>query len=444
MNVLTNPRCCAAVFTNALTMLSCVALVHVIADTPLYAEEGQDEVHLNRCRLAGDPHKPKSIFVFLDGTANDQSSRTNVWQLYDLISKNNDPQTMCAYLEGVGTANDPFDTRHFGSLEQGLELALGMHMQDRILAGYEFIAHNYNPGDDIYIFGFSRGAHQARSLAGLLAYAGVPKLSDDDREQIARDRGYLKEIGNDILKLAKKKRDKDYEEQWRSWSSGQMPLLAEDIAKQTIHGKRLREVQATEVTFLGVWDTVPGSSFKNYGRCKEEIGFWKTYFFWLPVITEGERYKSDSYPAIRRIAHAVSLDEKRSKFRPILVCPAIANSNPTSVTEVWFPGAHADVGGGYDDSDGLPGLSFNWMLGLLAESYTFNASPQVKESSTGLAHWPMGDDPANLFSECEDRHAPVGAQIHTSFNNRKKSSPVPIRMKGTVQSLTYPMDCPAR
>ena len=126
--------------------------------------------------LPGDRSKHKSIFVFLDGTENGPESGTNVWRLYDLIRKNNDPQTAAAYFKGVGSAADPLDTRHRGEVEGLLELALGKGMQERILKGYAFIASYYNPGDDIYIFGFSRGAHQARSLAGLLAYAGVPRL----------------------------------------------------------------------------------------------------------------------------------------------------------------------------------------------------------------------------------------------------------------------------
>jgi uncharacterized protein (DUF2235 family) len=368
--------------------------------------------------LAGDPNSQKSIFVFLDGTMNNTNSGTNVWRTYDLLAKNDDPQMTSIYIEGVGSLDNPL----FGT-------ALGRGMEERILRGYEFIAQNYKPGDDIYIFGFSRGAHEARALAGLLAYAGVPIISGGDRN-------HLITIGNKVLELTKDKSDKDYLGKWTSWKPGQSPLLAAEIKNELG-----LEMRTAEVKFLGVWDTVPGSSFKKYKDCKEKIGFWKRWFYWLPVINKGERYKTDSYPAIHQIAHAVSLDEKRSKFAPLLLCPAI-NPKYTKLSEVWFPGAHADVGGGYDDSDELPGISLNWMLRLLSESYKFNTTPpQVKESATGLAHWSVGDFPANMGSECLDRRPPQGAQFHPSFEKRKNSSPVLIRIKGVRKSLPYPIDC---
>jgi uncharacterized protein (DUF2235 family) len=401
--------------------------------------------------LTGNPAEHKSIFVFLDGTENGPESKTNVWQLYDLISKNNDPQTTATYIRGVGTAEDPFDTRHLGRLEKVIEMALGRSMQDRILKGYEFIAINYNPGDDLYIFGFSRGAHEARSLAGLIAYAGIPKLSDNEREQLARDKDYLWNIGNDILELTKKKSDEEYLRDWKSWVPGQAPLLAAEIKEKKINGKKGREMQSAEVAFLGIWDTVPGSSLKDYGYCKEEKGFIKKYFYWLiPGIDRGERYKTDSYPPIRRIAHAVSLDEKRSKFKPILACPAI-NSDFTKVTEVWFPGAHADVGGGYDDddSDKLPSISLEWMIQLLGEKYK-NATPvsSMPDAATGLAHWSIGDPPANMFSDCVDRNADEQttdnskrAEIHPSVEERRKKGIVPIKVRGKIEYLIYPVSC---
>ena len=414
---------------DILQMSSCIALFAlVVGCAPLSAADDEKQVLPTKKqmhKLAGDLNKHKSIFVFLDGTANDPKSGTNVWRLYEMLLKNNDPQMTAIYIEGVGNVRDKPITG----------AALGRGMEERILLGYEFIAKNYNPGDDIYIIGFSRGAHQARSLAGLLSYAGVPKTSGGGRDHRA-------ETGNRIIELTKKKSDQDYADKWATWRPGQAPFLTSELKD-----KLKLEMQPAEVTFLGVWDTVPGSSLKNYGYCKEEKGFVKTYLYWLiPGIDKGERYKTDSYPPIRQIAHAVSIDEKRSKFAPLLVCQEI-NSKYTKLSEVWFPGAHADVGGGYQDSEGypsdeLPSISLRWMLGLLEESYEFNNyRPQVKGNAKGLAHWSIGDSPANIGSDCIDRHIPTSAEIHESFNERKKSSPVPIRLDGTVVFLKYPIEC---
>jgi uncharacterized protein (DUF2235 family) len=388
------------------------------------ADENEDEGDVHSITQASESisnNVPKSIFVFLDGTRNDSHSGTNVWQLYQLIYKNNDSQTTSIYIEGVGSVDNPI----LGSV-------LGHGMKKRILKGYEFVAQNYSPGDDLYIFGFSRGAHEARSLAGLLAYAGVPKLSDENRDPLLT-------IGDGVLGLTKETTDTDYNDRWRSWKPGEAPLLAAEIKD-----KLQQEMQPVEIKFLGVWDTVPGSAFKKYQDCIEKIGFFKRWFHWLPMISEGERYKSGSYPAIHQIAHAVSLDEKRSKFASLLACEAI-NPQFTKVTEVWFPGAHADVGGGYEDSNELPGISLNWMIEILSRSYKFNGPPpQVEANPQGLAHWSIGDSPANWRSDCEDRILPMGAEVHRSFEVRKNSGPVPVRVDGKVVPLPYPKMCSDR
>jgi hypothetical protein len=381
--------------------------------------EEVEEIAVDVHALKGDPNKQKGIFVFFDGTQNTKSSQTNVWRLFDFLGKNNDPQMTAIYIKGVGSVDDAPVTG----------AALGRGMEQRILQGYRFISENYNPGDRIYIFGFSRGAHQARSLAGLISYAGVLATSDSDSDQLMK-------MGNQIIELVKKKSDEEYRDKWISWHHEQAPLLSIEIKS-----KLNLEMQPAEVTFLGVWDTVPGSSLKDYGICKEEKGFVKKYFYWLiPGIDKGERYKTDSYPPIHRIAHAVSLDEKRSKFSPLLLCHEI-NSQYTKISEVWFPGAHADVGGGYEDSKELPSISLEWMIELLSETYKLNAVPHLNVNANGLAHWSIGDRPANIGSKCVDRHPPENARIHPSVEERKRASPVPIRWKETRKQLDYPISC---
>lgn len=98
--------------------------------------------------------EPKAIYVFLDGTANDGNSNTNVWRLYQLISERGDPHATGMYIAGVGTAEDPLNARTLGTAESVIELALGKNMQARILAGYEFIAKQYTPADRVFIFWF--------------------------------------------------------------------------------------------------------------------------------------------------------------------------------------------------------------------------------------------------------------------------------------------------
>lgn len=428
MKNLTDANTPLRLFAMTMRMLLCIAITAFITGcTTLTAStsEKKPEIITKSYPLTGDSNKPKSIFVFLDGTSNNPKSGTNVWRLYDSLSKKRDPQATGIYIEGVGNGEHTL-----------LGEAFGDGMEDRILRGYSFITQNYHPDDKIYIFGFSRGAHEARALAGFLSYAGVPRAHQ----------GNTSHLMEEILELVKDKDDADYLDKWILWKP-KTALLSEEIKD-----KLKIEMQPTEITFLGVWDTVPGSSFKEYGDCKEIIGVAKKYFYWLPFISKGERYKSDTYPAIHHIAQAVSLDEKRDKFHPLLLCEPI-NSQQTTKDEMWFPGAHADVGGGYSDVRGscgktndLSNISYNWMVGLLEKSYTSTPLSIVNECANnecakGLAHWSIGDFPANIGSKCKDRVRPEKEKIHESFYIREKSSPVPILIRGEEQSLHYPIKC---
>lgn len=380
--------------------------------------EVDQELDVTTHLLEGDPGKRKSIFVFLDGTSNNRESETNVWRLFQELLKNGDPQMTAVHIAGVGGANDAPITGQ----------ALGRGMQARILRGYAFISSNFNSGDKIFIFGFSRGAHQARSLAGLISYAGVLSKSSTDYNEFLYD-------SERVIEIVKKKSDANYLEEWKSWRPGNQAVLSSEI-KDKLNIK----TYSAEITFLGVWDTVPGSSLKNYGVCKEKKGFIKNYFWWLiPGTDKGERYKTDTYPPINKIAHAVSTDEKRSKFSPILICKPI-NSDYTQISEVWFPGAHSDVGGGYEDSNDLPSISLEWMFNLLRKSYDFSIIPTFKGNAGGLAHWSIGDSPANALSDCTDRTIPRKA-LHTSYFARKELSPAPVLCDKEIVNLEYPVKC---
>jgi len=358
--------------------------------------------------LRGNPAQHKSIFVFLDGTRNDTASGTNVRKAYEAIRDDHQAQTTGIYIEGVGSR----ETQVLGSL-------LGLGMEPRILRGYDFVARHYRAGDDLYIIGFSRGAHQARALAGLLAYAGLPDALPEDAS-----RRYSLE--NKIIEVVKDKNDIDYLDRWKAWRPGQPAMLAAEIRDRV--GLSMNPV---EIAFVGVWDTVPGSLFKKFDECMEQKNG-----------KEGDRYKSASYPPIHHIAHAVSRDEKRSRFEPILLCKKIEGTTSPKVQERWFPGAHADVGGGYEDAQGLEGQPFNWMMTLIAQHYqSANPLPVIKADPLGLAHWSIGDWPGNLFSHCKNRSMPDDADKDPSIGARADEPSVPIRVDGKETKMKYPVIC---
>ena len=336
-----------------------------------------------------------------------------------MLELNANDNTSALYIEGVGTTKTAPIT---GSV-------LGRGMEQRILEAYTYLANSYNKGDKIFILGFSRGALQARSIAGLVAYAGLPERTKNSSE-------FSTMKSNAVIEIIKNYSDKTFFSDWKVWVKGSKNPLADKVAK-----KLEIPFQSTSIEFVGVWDTVPGTALTNFNACKQNIGFWKKNLHWaLPGINKGERYKTDSYPNIAQISHAVSIDEKRSKFKPLLVCsPILAGS--TVVNEMWFPGAHADVGGGYSDSVDLSSISLDWMIKELSARYEFRSIPKVSGKATGLAHWSMGDSPANALSKCVDREIPNKANIHPSYDKRVSTGSVPIQVKGVELDLKYPLKC---
>lgn len=184
-----------------------------------------------------------------------------------------------------------------------------------------------------------------------------------------------------------------------------------------------------KIAMLGLWDTVPGSSFKDYSDCRE-----------VPDSRRGERYKTGSYPNTQRIFHAVSLDENRSKFVPILLCPAMV-ANMTIISEVWFSGAHADVGGGYPNGS-LQSISLAWMADHLSESLgtPLNVPPPAHFSA--IAHWPINDQMSSFGSHCQPRVVPVNAKIHTSAVERRTAGVADVEDRGIIERRPYPTRCP--
>jgi uncharacterized protein (DUF2235 family) len=353
---------------------------------------------------------PKRLFVFLDGTQNTGPSGTNVYRLFSMLPRDGRLPISAIYIPGVGSADRPIG----GTF-------LGRGMEHRMLLGYRFLTENYHDGDQIYIFGFSRGAHQARALAGFISFAGLPEITAENKDQLLK-------IGNRMLELTKLRKETDVD--WTKWTISRSPPLADEI----LHADGLKQrTRAAEIAFLGIWDTVPGSFFKSLepGACR------------LPPTEHRERYKSGSYPPIRTIVHALSYDEKRSRFRPLLACQAV-NGNQTQVHQAWFPGAHSDVGGGYGDPDGLPGISLNWMIGYLNETHGLGL-PRVNASYSAPAHWSVGNFPGNFLSNCENRKIVVNefTTVDNSVTERRGEGEAWLLLGKAKVKKQYPLMCSA-
>ena len=286
----------------------------------------------------------KKIFIFCDGTGNkfqDQrgspSANSNVVKLYTTLRVADNQ--VAYYHPGVGTMGDP-NTRwaipRWWSMVKGL--AFGAGFQATVLDAYRYLMEVYNDGDEIYIFGFSRGAYTARAVAGLLHGYGL--LCRGNEGHLLYAWNAFHDQLKDTRKLATKKRT--------------------DLAAQSIsHDLAFAETYSRKVTirFMGLWDTV------------SSVGWIYSPIRLLDMARN---------PIVQVARHAVSIDEKRAYYRDNLWgAPFNIHDNrwpeefrakgiQQDIAQVWFPGAHSDVGGSYKQEEAAPSnVTLEWMIGEL-------------------------------------------------------------------------------
>jgi len=265
---------------------------------------------------------PKNIVVCCDGTANEfAQNRTNVIKLYYALVRNPSAQIVY-YHPGIGTM-EPFGalsplTRKFIRV---LGMAIGYQLASDVRDAYVFLMQHYERGDCIYLFGFSRGAFTVRAVASLIRMYGMIEKGNETLVPYAIR-----------MQMAIQRAKGD-----RSAVAAYFDLASEF--------KRTMSRANPQIKFVGVWDTV------------SSVG-WVENPLHLP-------YEANN-PDIMIGRHAVSIDEHRAFFRSHLWQvprdPA-AQHGPRDLQQVWFPGVHCDVGGGYAEAEsGLSKYALEWML----------------------------------------------------------------------------------
>ncbi|WP_395738110.1 T6SS phospholipase effector Tle1-like catalytic domain-containing protein [Prosthecobacter sp.] len=350
-----------------------------------------------------DREAARRIEIYFDGTSNDWAGRTNVRRRFEVAAQPEDPSRPCLYIEGVGT--DSLSGKIFG-----------VGMKSRVLTAYKFLARNWRQGngksadaDQILVFGFSRGAFQARMLTGIMAHCGLPnmpawagrassKLSKEDEKALDR-------LAEDVWDYCEKNLTDPTQQEaaggpavWRS------RLAANQKSLQEAMRQRHPQFQWTHpaIKLLAIWDTVPGLPFSKLSSLGEpEKG--------------RQLYKVRPYPNVETVVHALSLDDRRSKFEPLLV-GAPVDPAATNVYEVWFPGVHSDVGGGYKDSNDMAGISFNWLHRIMKQRGISTKPTIVYDDALAIMHHPEDAWMHRLTSENVARKVPAGAWIdRTAF-----------------------------
>jgi uncharacterized protein (DUF2235 family) len=298
----------------------------------------------------------RRIVVLADGTGNTVSEDdSNVLRVCRMLDLSRPEQQIALYDPGVGTRTTTDELRR--ALPPGMQfindqrdrestfalcvrwilgLGFGLGTDRNLRQLYEWLARAYEPGDEIYLFAFSRGAFTVRALAGLIYRCGLLR-----RDRVA------------LVSEALRRYTKHYE---RAWNATNLRSLKLDVA-----AFRRANSHPVNVRFLGVWDTV------------KSVGYLR------PKNLPHTRHN----PIVQTVRHAVSLGERRSMYamttwggldadtRPATFVPARWGVERLGrppirwqdVEEVWFAGNHADIGGGYPSDQRSPAdVSLRWMV----------------------------------------------------------------------------------
>jgi len=380
----------------------------------------------------------RNIVLLSDGTGNSSAKqfKTNVWRLFQALDLRNSTKQVAYYDNGVGTSS-------FKPLALIGEV-FGFGLKRNVIDIYSFCCRNYTAGDRIFCFGFSRGAFTIRVVAGLIARQGLVSRdhTDEDLARYAADayRAYRRRfnITGGLVTPLRDLRDlviRGWRALWRVPNNDPKP-----------------KVEVDSIHFVGLWDTVDA-----YGGPIEEMT--RAIDYWIWPLTMPDQFMNAK---IHKACHALALEDERDAFRPVIWdqryvrgkdenyhgvnnrhpkktewlfdinyhAPGTSGLPPEKpphqrtdlpaidqqrISQVWFTGVHADIGGGYPQ-DGLSFVTLDWMmdratpygLELLDTQRRLLIDPQINpydklnDSRAGIAGY-YRYKPRNIF---EIYHAP--------------------------------------
>ncbi|KAH8828621.1 hypothetical protein DL96DRAFT_1526362 [Flagelloscypha sp. PMI_526] len=364
-------------------------------------------------------HPFRTLVLCFDGTGDKFQNHSNVAEFFSMLKKNDPTKQMVYYQPGIGTyTSHKYLTSLATWASKLFDMMWARSLDDHIMRGYEFIMQNYRAGDRICIFGFSRGAYTARCLAGMIREVGVLPAWNYEQVPFA-------------FKIYAKNDRK--EAQW----------FKEDFSIDV------------DIEMVGVWDTVA-----SVGAIPRTLPF------------------TSSNTIVKTFRHALSLDERRAKFQPNLwhtntedsavLTPSSgierrekpedpanqgfntesdmlkmepwkrnytkARDEDTNVKEVWFAGAHCDVGGGSVQGQprySLARIPLRWMI-----RECFRTNSGIMFGHVGLKE--LGLDPKSLYDH-QTRTYPKEAYSSTPLLSLPSSQGIPQVIRKRATDLQGPI-----
>ncbi|KVN25012.1 hypothetical protein WJ63_17580 [Burkholderia pyrrocinia] len=279
----------------------------------------------------------KRLFVCCDGTWNSDHDAfqgvpvpTNVLRFHNALDSTgaDGVEQLKYYHVGVGA--------NAGGIRRIVDGALGLGLSRDIRIAYKWLSDHYAEDSEIFVVGFSRGAFTARSLVGMMHHCGLPESADWPLVTQA----------------------------WKLYRRDPRDARTADYQRAF----RIQHGDAPPIRFLGVWETVGALGIPEN---VDVLHLWRNRYTF---------HDTQLSSKVQRAVHALAIDEQRNNFFPTLWTDA-DGSDSTRITQVWFPGVHADVGGGYKETE-LADATLLWMI-QEAERCNAGFDPQMLKQ---LAH----------------------------------------------------------
>jgi uncharacterized protein (DUF2235 family) len=290
----------------------------------------------------------KKIVILCDGTWNriDSATPTNVVRLGQLL-RSSDPvgiPQIPIYVQGVGTAQGV--GKLSSSMERYLGGILGHGLYRNLIDAYIKLIFMYEPGDEIYIFGFSRGAFTARSLTGFIRATGIVPRGSLDMLPKAIKRYQDKSQGS------KTHPSSEESHQFRLQTSPFVATSEKEVAWR--EGKQEGDLTLLKVSYLGVWDSVGALGVPRHLVAASLLNRNKYAF-----------HDASLSSMVKSARHSVALDERRRSFEPtrwdnVVELNAEQGDDSLPYQELYFVGDHGSVGGG-GEIVSLSSIALGWI-----------------------------------------------------------------------------------
>jgi uncharacterized protein (DUF2235 family) len=326
----------------------------------------------------------KNIIICTDGTWDSASDDTNVVMLSRMLLRTS--QQVVFYDDGVGVDGTPLEKLTGGAFGDGIF--------QKVKNGYSQVAQVYEKDDNLFMFGFSRGAYTARSIAGMIAVCGLPTGGFDDNLVNTAFNAYR--------------------------NPGQRATLLASLGKYNLYNAK--------ITMVGVWDTVGALGIPAlFGGVEDSYQFLNTGL----------------HPDVMNAYHALSIDERRGEF-PATLWQVPSQPKPgQTVEQVYFSGVHCDVGGGYPETH-LSDITFGWMaskakaLGALFDASALGAYEAI---GAGYALAKMHESWTPLWQFPRNRSIDQASMLANSVSIRYGSDasyrPPNLATVGSLLAATY-------